>query len=155
MDLLLSHGANINTTSKHGWTPLMLASKRGNEGCVRWLIDRGADVNHLSPDKWTALAEATISGFTRIMALLLDAGADPEIRAQSDWAPPMHAAYRGDIDAVNMLLAAAAGSATVIKRLLSAGCPPDSMWSRAVEAHSEHELAESAGLEDQAASLKL
>jgi hypothetical protein len=64
MDLLLSHGANINTTSKHGWTPLMLASKRGDEGCVRWLIDRGADVNHLSPDRWTALAEPTISGFT-------------------------------------------------------------------------------------------
>lgn len=28
MDFLLSQGANINTTSKHGWTPLMLASKR-------------------------------------------------------------------------------------------------------------------------------
>ena len=168
MELLLSHGANINTTSKHGWTPLMLATQRGDERCVGWLIDHGADVNHLSPGRWTALAEATNKGFTQIMALLLDAGADPEIRAQSDWAPIMHAAYRGDIEAVNMLLdagasfeeisardatvmllGAAAGSVPVVKRLLAAGCPPDSRWSRAPETPEAGRGAmESAGAED-------
>ncbi|KAK0742061.1 hypothetical protein B0T21DRAFT_306459 [Apiosordaria backusii] len=153
MDLLLSRGANINTTSKHGWTPLMLASKRGDVDCVNYLLQNGADVNHLSPDRWTALAEATNNGFIAIMRLLLDAGADPEIRAQSDWAPLMHAAYRGDLEAVNillesgasfeeisardetvMLLAAAAGSASVVRRLLEAGCPPESTWSKSLMA---------------------
>lgn len=108
------------------------------------------------------------------MALLLDAGADPEIRAQSDWAPLMHAAYRGDIEAVNMLLdagasfeeisardetvillAAASGSATVVKRLLVAGCPPDSMWSRAREPHTSSRLQRSAAPEDDLATPKL
>ncbi|KXX77505.1 Ankyrin-1 [Madurella mycetomatis] len=157
MVLLLSHGANINTTSMRGWTPLMLASERGDEDCVKWLSSK-----------------ATNKGFTRIMALLLDAGADPEIRAQSDWAPLMHAAYRGDIEAVNllldagasfeeisardetvMLLAAAAGSATVVKRLLAAGCPPDSMWSRAGEPHTSGLLPKSAAPQDYPVTPKL
>lgn len=35
MGLPLSHGANINTTSTRGWTPLMLASERGEDDCIR------------------------------------------------------------------------------------------------------------------------
>ena len=174
MDLLLSHGANINTTSKHGWTPLMLATQRGDERCLKWLVARGADVNHLSPDRWAALSEATNSGFTQIMALLLEAGADPEVRAQSDWAPLMYAAYRGDIEAVNMLLeagasfeeisahdetvmllAAAAGSATVVRRLLDAGCPPDSVWSRIADPLAGQEAQGSADSEGSTATPKL
>lgn len=31
IDLMLARGANINATSKHGWTPLMLAAKRGTQ----------------------------------------------------------------------------------------------------------------------------
>lgn len=174
MALLLTHGANINTTSKHGWTPLMLASQRGDEHCVGWLIEHGADVNHLSPDRWTALAEATNNGFTRIMARLLGAGADPGIRAQSDWVPMMHAAYRGDIEAVDllleagasfeeisardatvMLLAAAAGSVPLVKRLLDAGCPPDSKWSRAPEPEMAREPQQPTDLGDALAAPKL
>ena len=84
------------------------------------------------------------------MKLLLDAGADPEPRTQHDWTPLMHAAYRGDIDAVDlllaegasleetsardetvMLLATAKGSTAVVRRLLDSGCPPESDWSKA------------------------
>ncbi|KAI1327596.1 ankyrin repeat-containing domain protein [Xylariaceae sp. FL0255] len=148
MALLLSRGANINTTSKQGWTPLMLACRRDDEICVMYLLNHGADVNHLSPDKWSALAEATVKGSIRVMRLLLEAGADPEVKAQSDWTPLMHACFRGHIDCVElllgagashegvsahdetpMLLAAASGSPTVVRRLLDDGCAPDSVWS--------------------------
>ncbi|KAI1169463.1 ankyrin repeat-containing domain protein [Nemania sp. FL0916] len=148
MDLLLSRGANINATSKQGWTSLMLAAKRDDEDCVSYLLSRGADVNHLSPDRWTALTEATSKGSIKVMEMLLDSGADPEAREKSDWTPLMHAAYRGDLAAVElllskgasfhevsthdettMLLAAASGSPAVVKRLLDAGCAADSTWS--------------------------
>jgi len=150
MDLLLSRGANINTTSRHGWTPLMAAAKRAAEPCVAFLLARGADANHQSPDRWTALAEAVRQRATRVVALLLDVGADPEVHAQADWTPLMHAAYRGDLETVRlllaagasfdgvsahdetvMLLAAASGSPVVVRHLLRAGCAPEPIWARA------------------------
>jgi ankyrin repeat protein len=148
MRQLLSHGANINTTTKKGWTALMLASKRSDEECVRMLLCHGADVNHLSPDRWTALAEATTRGHIRLVELLLEAGADTETRSQHDWTPLMHAAYRGDIDSVNLLLghgaipavgsthdetplllACATGSLMVAKKLLEVGCAIEPAWA--------------------------
>ncbi|KAI2638009.1 ankyrin repeat-containing domain protein [Hypomontagnella submonticulosa] len=169
-DLLLSRGANINATSKQGWTSLMLASKRDDKNCVAYLISKGADVNHLSPDRWTALTEATSKGSIGVMRMLLHAGADPEVRAQSDWTPLMHAAYRGDLEAVQlllstgasfeevsardetpMLLAAASGSAAVVRCLLDAGCAPDSMWSTA-QTESISIIDENAGSETESTS---
>jgi ankyrin repeat protein len=78
MDLLLKDGSDINATSKHGWTALMMATKRNDELCVQYLLDHRSDINHLSPDRWTALAEATTRGHIRIIEMLIDAGADPE-----------------------------------------------------------------------------
>jgi ankyrin repeat protein len=162
METLLSCGANINTTSRLGWTPLMLAARRNDEHCVSLLLKHGADANHLSPDRWTALAEATSAGHPNIVRMLLEAGADPEPRSQHDWTPLMHAAYRGDIDAVNllmshgasfeeisardetvMLLAAAKGSLNVVERLLDAGCAPESEWSKVQREDLIPELNES------------
>ncbi|KAK8136420.1 ankyrin [Apiospora sp. TS-2023a] len=149
MDILLEKGANINTTSNKGWTPLMIAARNGDDEGVMFLLEKGADVNHVSPDRWTALSESTIQGSIHIMSRLLEAGADPEMHAASDWTPLMHAAYRGHLEAVQvlltagasfeetsardetvMLLAAANGSADVVRLLLEAGCPPESVWSR-------------------------
>ncbi|KAF7161732.1 hypothetical protein CNMCM5623_007219 [Aspergillus felis] len=41
---LLKAGADINDSNEHGWTPLMLAIRRG-KNTVRLLVESGADVN--------------------------------------------------------------------------------------------------------------
>jgi ankyrin repeat protein len=44
--LLISKGANINISSKNeGYTPLLIASKNGNEELVKLLISKGANIN--------------------------------------------------------------------------------------------------------------
>jgi len=52
---ILAYGANVNITDSSGCTPLMLAVEKGNEGCVRMLVEAGADVNHMSRFGATAL----------------------------------------------------------------------------------------------------
>lgn len=83
------------------------------------------------------------------MKMLLAAGADPELRSQHDWTPMMHAAYRGDVESADLLLqsgasfedissrdetvlllASAAGSEAIVRRLLELGCAPESEWSK-------------------------
>ncbi|KAK3933560.1 ankyrin repeat-containing domain protein [Diplogelasinospora grovesii] len=152
MILLRERGANIDATTKKGWTALMLAAKSNDGGSVRTLLALGANVNHLSPDRWTALAEAASRGHNRIVQLLLEAGADTESRSRHVWTPLMHAAYRGDIECVNlllseggaaaatasgsardktpMLLACAQGSLEVVKRLVEAGCDIEPDWAK-------------------------
>ena len=44
VELLVSHGANIETQSKNGLTPLMLAANRDRVQVVRLLISKGVDV---------------------------------------------------------------------------------------------------------------
>lgn len=41
----LEHGANVNTASENGWTPLMLAVLRGSSAVVKLLLEHGADPN--------------------------------------------------------------------------------------------------------------
>ncbi|KAI2615366.1 ankyrin repeat-containing domain protein [Hypoxylon sp. NC1633] len=81
MEVLLSHGANINAISKHGWISFMLATKCNDEACTGFLLDHGADVNNLSPDRRAALVEATSRGYIGnldVVAMLVDAGANTE-----------------------------------------------------------------------------
>ncbi|NP_001279754.1 myotrophin [Callorhinchus milii] len=47
---LLSKGANINATDRHGITPLLSAIYEGHLTCVRLLLSEGADRNVKGPD---------------------------------------------------------------------------------------------------------
>jgi len=42
---LLQRGADVNTKSKNGFTPLIAAAGRGHKGLVEILINKGANVN--------------------------------------------------------------------------------------------------------------
>jgi ankyrin repeat protein len=41
--VLVELGADVNAKDKVGWTPLHLASHRGQESVVRFLEERGAE----------------------------------------------------------------------------------------------------------------
>ena len=47
-ELLITNGAQVNATARHGGTPLASAVKRGHKGVVELLIAVGADLNTIN-----------------------------------------------------------------------------------------------------------
>ena len=45
VDVLLRHGANINSTNQQGKTALFYCAKYGNPQVMKFLLDKGADIN--------------------------------------------------------------------------------------------------------------
>ena len=57
----------------------MLATRRGCEVLVAWLVEQGADMNRRDSEGWTALMFSVDRGMGEVARLLLDLGADPMI----------------------------------------------------------------------------
>lgn len=60
--MLIEKGANINILSENYDSPIHLASEKGQENIVRFLIDNGADVNTIGLYGGTALSAAAEKG---------------------------------------------------------------------------------------------
>ncbi|KAJ9607047.1 hypothetical protein H2200_008119 [Cladophialophora chaetospira] len=80
VQILLDHGANVDTREGICGTALYLASEHGHEKVVRRLLDHGADVNRQSGLRGTALDAASSRGLKRTVQILLDHGADVNIQ---------------------------------------------------------------------------
>ncbi len=81
--MLVSYGADPNTTGRWGRTPLMQASQSGNIESIQDLIHHGANVNAQGEGGSTALMMAARMGDSGAVAALLQAGADTGIRNES------------------------------------------------------------------------
>jgi ankyrin repeat protein len=77
---LIQGGASVNTSSKTGWTPLMLAALEGNLEVVKSLLQAGAHPDTASQAGLTALIRAAQRGDEAMVKALLNAGADPGVR---------------------------------------------------------------------------
>lgn len=75
VQVLIGRGADVNTTVKYGWTPLLWAVVNGHTEIVKLLIESGADVNHKNELDWTALEYAKLNNHTEIVKLLKQHGA--------------------------------------------------------------------------------
>jgi hypothetical protein len=73
--LLLEHGADINTQDQDGWTPLYYALLYGALEVVRVLLEHGADVEVKYNDGETALQVAAERGHDEVVELLRKHGA--------------------------------------------------------------------------------
>jgi ankyrin repeat protein len=73
--LLLEHGADINTQNEYGGTPLHYASDYGALEVVRVLLEHGADVEVKRNDGQTALQIAAARGYDEVVELLRKHGA--------------------------------------------------------------------------------
>jgi len=93
--VLLESGADVNQTTRYGWTPLLAATQNRNYQMGKFLIENGADVNIANKGGWTNLYLATdnrnVEGGdypTRepdmdhldYIKFLLDSGAEPNSR---------------------------------------------------------------------------
>jgi ankyrin repeat protein len=87
LNLLLEHGADVNTIAENGWTALHMAASQGRTRAVKMLIDKGADLDCRTgkPKGWysdgrptgqTPLLLALRSGYLHVAQLLIDRGAD-------------------------------------------------------------------------------
>ena len=73
---LIAAQALVNVKNKNGETPLILASREGNNEFVALLVAHGADVNLVDNFQQTALYYAGERGYNEIVETLLMAGAE-------------------------------------------------------------------------------
>ena len=169
---LLAQGADVNTPSSYGETPLMGACQHDAPETVRLLIRAGANVNAVrdtSMGLWTPLKIAAMHGRAENVRLLLAAGADWS--AESDEACELmdDACCSGDEETVQLFESLGArtsaafpplayavlrGREAEVRELLGAGNDPDEpdaegrtplVWAALFGQRAMAELMESAG----------
>jgi ankyrin repeat protein len=104
-EILISAGANVNTTSSK-WPALVLQSRLGHTEVVALLLSAGAEVN-ARDEKWqgiTALLGAAHFGYVEIVGMLIESGADINARDNNGGTALMSAAEEGHTDVVRMLI---------------------------------------------------
>lgn len=112
IEILCSYGANIDDRCsfgvEEGFTPLMLASKLGDQAIVFFLKNNGADINAESANKTTALYHAVEENHVDMVKLLLEWGANTAVINKSAIEhkfTPLHVACKnGSQEIVKLLL---------------------------------------------------
>jgi len=99
---LIDEGADIEYRGRWDWTPLMIASERGNVDIVQLLLDKQANVNNKT-NGYTALHGTSAEGKQEIVSLLIERGADLYIKGCSghtplDMAKEMRGHFSPDLD---------------------------------------------------------
>jgi ankyrin repeat protein len=97
----------INSVNVEGYSPLILASYRGNVPVAIFLINNVKDING-SSSMGTPLMAAVVKGNKEIAQALLDSKADPNITDQNGTTALIYAAIFKHYEIVEMLLKASA-----------------------------------------------
>ena len=107
---LLEKGADANSRTRTGDTPLIYATVGGdNKTVVELLIAKGADINAKDNSGWTPLLSAAVHGRKEVVELLLTKGADIDARGRSDRTALHIAATMDQKDVAALLIAKGAG----------------------------------------------
>jgi len=113
IDLLISHGADINARDGGGNTPLFAAVENGSAELVELLIKKGADVNarndeiktmSFDPEGETPLHRASRLGQRKVVDLLISNGANINSTDKFGRTPLYYAFWEGKKDIVDLLI---------------------------------------------------
>jgi len=108
LDIVLSHGADANTTSQSFHPSLVIACEKSIEGqdmCLM-LLEKGADPNVIEKDGGrSALSVACLSGSEIVVRALLQSGANPNLGDFRQKTPLHHSAKSGNLKAIQALCA--------------------------------------------------
>jgi excisionase family DNA binding protein len=117
INALIAAGADVNTRTEDGWTPLMLATIKGHTEVVLALLKQGADVNARNKKGWTALMFAVSMGDLETMRALLAGGrAEIDARDNDGKTALMQATGENNIESLRVLIEAQA-DVNVVDRL--------------------------------------
>ncbi len=101
--LLVQGGADVEIVDQSGKTPLMIASDRGNEDIIRYLLICGADVNKKDHSNVSALMCSCYYN-VNVVQILLDYGANIEDRDNFGCTPLMYSIFHSKLDVAKELL---------------------------------------------------
>jgi hypothetical protein len=100
----LKRGADIETESHFGWTPLMVAASNGHREIFDALIGQGAHVDAHDKLHESVLMISARLGHTEFVQTLLDHGADVNRANAGGYTALMNAAEGGHLEIVQILL---------------------------------------------------
>ncbi|ORY77451.1 ankyrin, partial [Neocallimastix californiae] len=106
---LVEHGADINTKTSYGISPLVTAIYENNDILVEYLLNHGANVNEKSEDDGTplhyAIAILTLNKYksVNIVNNIIESGANLNIKNISGNTPLLLAIKVGDMELIEKL----------------------------------------------------
>ena len=103
--VLLSYGADVDVTEKHGGTAMHWAAHYEDAEVIDWLLDKGAEINHKNQMGRTPLHVAARRGCLNVIQKLIERGADIQAKTQNGDTALHIAARNGHQDAVELLIA--------------------------------------------------
>ena len=103
-DLLLEHGAVVDTLGGKYGHALQAAALKADQAFVRKLLEQQVHVDEISGKYATALQAAASSGNAEVVRLLLDHNANPRTEGGFYGSALNAAARRGNMDVLNVLL---------------------------------------------------
>ena len=104
IELLVSHGADIESIGVKGWTPLHHAVLYDRPACLSLLLGKGANIKALDLDRNTALQLGIIHNSHQTINVLLDhGGIDYNNKNVSGRTMLHHTAIHGDLDTIAIL----------------------------------------------------
>lgn len=89
-ELLIKHGADVNSRTSDGEAFLAHAALEGSDAGVKFLLKHGADVNAVDADGYSAMCRAIELGRTDVVATLAAHGADLKCRHGEGHDPTGH-----------------------------------------------------------------
>jgi ankyrin repeat protein len=104
VEMLLNHGAMIDSTSDDGCTSLYAACQEGHLPVVSLLINEGANIEASDDDGWRPLIIACKQGHLPIVDFLINKGASIEAGDVDGWRPLIIACQEGHLSVVKLLI---------------------------------------------------
>ena len=104
ISFIFDHGADVNSSTKGGLTPLYIAGAYARDVLVTSLLNHGADVNKCDNLGWSTLHIAAERGHEEVVRLLLEHHAVPNSRTEEGLTPLMCATNADHSSIVELLL---------------------------------------------------
>lgn len=109
---LVEHGADVNSETIYGETPLRILTRFARYDAIGFLIDYGASTKSIT---WTDLHQAAALGTLKEVQNLVQQGYDLNAKDWQDRTPVMIALQLGDLEKVRRLVELGAGFETTPK----------------------------------------